>query len=298
VEGSVDRRQLLAAVAAAAFGGLSAAGHATPAAATGPLSASDAAALAGPGGLPSRRAVVDRYAGRRPSYWGLRAPGSWARFSTDSSAGARAVCLTFDACGSASNGYDARLISVLRRHEVPATLFVNRRWALAHPRTFRSLAADPLFEIGNHGTAHRPLSVSGRSAYGIAGTRSVGEVYDEIAGMHTWLSAQDLSPRFFRPGTAHADDIATRVARTMGQWVVGFSVNGDFGATANPTQVCRQFLSVRPGGIVLAHFNHPGSGTAAGVARTLPLLKERGYRFRRLSEVIPATTTRAGAPRH
>ncbi len=294
----VDRRQLLAAVAAGAFGGLAAAAQAMPAAAKVAPVVSDAAAPAGSGGLPSRRAVVDRYAGRRPSYWGLRAPGSWTRFSTDSSAGARAVCLTFDACGSAGNGYDARLINVLRTHRVPATLFINRRWALAHPRAFGMLAADPLFEIGNHGTAHRPLSVSGRSAYGIGGTGSVGEVYDEIAGMHTWLSARDLPPRFFRPGTAHADDIATRVARAMGQWVVGFSANGDFGATASPTQVYRQFLTVRPGGIMLAHFNHPGSGTAAGVARALPVLKDRGYRFRRLSEVIPATTTRISPPRH
>ena len=292
----VGRRQLLAAVAAGAFGGFAAA-QTMPAAASAALAVSDAAALAGSGGLPARRAVVDRYAGLRPSYWGLRAPGSWARFSTNSSAAARAVCLTFDACGSAGDGYDARLIDVLRTHRVPATLFINRRWALAHPRTFRTLAADPLFEIGNHGTAHRPLSVSGRSAYGIGGTRSVGEAYDEIAGMHTWLSAHDLPPRFFRPGTAHADDIATRVARAMGQWVVGFSVNGDFGATAGPAQVHRQFLAVRPGGIVLAHFNHPGSGTAAGVARALPVLKERGYRFRRLSEVIPATTARVSPPR-
>jgi peptidoglycan/xylan/chitin deacetylase (PgdA/CDA1 family) len=292
VENLFDRRQLLTVLGAGALGGLAAAARATPAAGNvAPADADVASVPAGSGGLPSRRAIVDRYAGRRPAYWGLHALGSWARFSTGSPAAARAVCLTFDACGSGGDGYDARLINVLRARRVPATLFVNRRWALANPRTFRSLAADPLFEIGNHGTVHRPLSVSGRSAYGIAGTRSVGEVYDEIAGMHTWLSAHGLRPRCFRPGTAHADDVATRVARAMGQWVVGFSVNGDFGATAGPTQVYRQLLAVRPGGIVLAHFNHPGSGTAAGVARALPVLTERGYRFRRLSEVIPATTT-------
>jgi peptidoglycan/xylan/chitin deacetylase (PgdA/CDA1 family) len=40
---------------------------------------------------------------------------------------------------------------------VPATLFVNARWIEANPRQFRQLAADPLFEIANHGTEHRPL---------------------------------------------------------------------------------------------------------------------------------------------
>jgi peptidoglycan/xylan/chitin deacetylase (PgdA/CDA1 family) len=61
------------------------------------------------------------------------------------------------------------LISRARRilHErVPATLFINARWIKANPRNFRQLAADPLFEIGNHGIEHRALSVIGRSAYG------------------------------------------------------------------------------------------------------------------------------------
>ena len=60
-------------------------------------------------------------------------------------------------------------------------MFVNARWIEANPRTFQRLAADPLFEIANHGTEHRPLSVNGRSAYGLAGTSSVANVVDEVA---------------------------------------------------------------------------------------------------------------------
>ena len=63
---------------------------------------------------------------------------------------------------------------------VGPTLFVNARWIEANLRKFRRLAADPLFEIANHGTEHRPLSVTGRSAYGIAGTSSVAQVVDEV----------------------------------------------------------------------------------------------------------------------
>ena len=104
-------------------------------------------------------------------------------------ASGRVIALTFDACGGpGGSGYDQALIDFLRRHEVPATLFLNSRWIDANPAAFRLLAAEPLFEIANHGTRHRPLSVTGRSAYGIPGTRNAGEVYDEVAGNQAKLT--------------------------------------------------------------------------------------------------------------
>ena len=102
----------------------------------------------------------------------------------------RAVALTFDACGGPhSSGYDAALIALLRREQVRATLFLNTRWVEANPRGFADLAADPLFHIGDHGNRHLPLSVTGRSAYGIRGTRNVGEVYDEVHDSAVRLAA-------------------------------------------------------------------------------------------------------------
>lgn len=249
------------------------------------------------GALPPRPELISRYGARTPRYWGLHPEDSWSTFPTDAALTRDSACLTFDAC-SDSSGYDERLISTLRKHRIPATLFVNQRWATTHRPEFESLVADPLFEIGNHGTNHRPLSVSGRSAYGIAGTKNVAEVYDEIAGMHTWMATNyGLQPKFFRPGTAHADNVATQVSRAMGEWIVMFSVNGDSGATASANQVYQQFLRLRPGGILLAHFNRPGSETAAGVERALPALTARGLRFRRLDEVLPAATSPEQPPR-
>lgn len=203
-----------------------------------------------------------------------------------------AVALTFDACGAPTTrgpgqGVDAHLIEMLRRHDAAATLFLNERWVRAHPGLARDLAADPLFEIANHGTLHRPLSVDGRAAYGIGGTHSVGEVYDEVAGNTARLTeVTDRRPRFFRSGTAHCDDVAVQVAAALGQSVVNFSVNGDLGATATRGQVARALDGTRAGDIVIGHMNHPEGATAAGVARALPRLLERGLRPVRLSEYL------------
>ncbi|WP_380283759.1 polysaccharide deacetylase family protein [Kitasatospora purpeofusca] len=250
----------------------------TPTAAPSPSAAPSAA-------LPTRAAVTARYADAAPTTWGLDVPGV---LTTLPDAAAPAIALTFDACGgSGGSGYDAALVATLRAHGVPATLFLNARWIDANPGVFENLAADPLFEIANHGTVHRPLSVTGRSAYGIAGTRDPGEVYDEIAGNLAELTALlGHPPGFFRSGTAHYDDVATRIAADLGQRVAGFSTNADGGATLPAAQVQRELADAAPGGIVIAHMNRPGSGTARGVAAALPALLAAGRTFTRLSDAF------------
>jgi peptidoglycan/xylan/chitin deacetylase (PgdA/CDA1 family) len=200
----------------------------------------------------------------------------------------RVIALTFDACGGrGGSAYDQALIGFLRRREVPATLFLNSRWIDANAAVFGQLAAEPLFEIANHGTRHLPLSVTGRSAYGIAGTRNAGEVYDEVAENQAKLTRLlGVPPRFFRPGTAYCDDVAARIVAAMADRLVSFSVNGDGGATFTAGQVCSTVAAAPGGSIVICHMNHPGSGTAQGIAAAVPRLMAAGYRFVRLSDEL------------
>ena len=234
--------------------------------------------------LASRKALIRRYSGKKPTAWGEAVPRVVRRLPTTD----RVVALTLDACGGRTgSGYDAELIETLRRKRVPATLFINARWIDANPRKFRKLAADPLFEIANHGTAHRPLSVTGRSVYGIAGTASVAEVIDEVAVNQRLITKlTGAAPAFFRSGTAYYDDVAVRVVSDLGLRVVNFNVLGDAGATYSAAQVVAAMLSSTPGSIILAHMNRPDRGTAEGIAAALPKLRKRGFRFVHLSEYL------------
>lgn len=249
--------------------------------------ASPPASASVPFRLPSQAATVARYGGQRPTYWGFSAPGVIRRFSTASANGKGAVCLTFDACGGRITRYDSTLIDTLRKYNVPATLFINRTWFTNNPSIYRSLLSDPLFEIENHGWRHIPMSVTGRSAYGIRGTANISEVWSEIATNY-WYQADhfDHTPRFMRPGTAYSDDVASRAAVWMGQPLVGFTINGDAGATYPAATVATEVAKARPGDIVISHFNRPGSGTAAGYARAIPAMLARGIKFRHLSDVV------------
>lgn len=267
----------------------------------GPLLAAllSLAVFCGAGAAAPVRDVASRFAEERPVAWGMDLPGILRRASVED----RVVALTFDACGGARRGrddYDRRLIDFLESEGIPATLFLNLRWIRAHPRTAKVLAGNPLFEIGNHGAEHRPLSVSGRRAYGIRGTASAAEAVEEVeANIGPIMAMTGRRPLFFRSGTAHYDDVALRILEALGCRAAGFSVNGDEGGTLSAGAVRRRLLSVRPGDIVLCHMNRPASGTAEGIRQAVPELLRRGFRFVTLEELLSLERGRSpGLPNH
>jgi peptidoglycan/xylan/chitin deacetylase (PgdA/CDA1 family) len=234
------------------------------------------------------QAMTLRFAGEKAVSWGEHLEGVWERGATGER-DEKVLALTFDACGSKRSGdYDEALISFLIQENIPATLFISSRWIDAHRDEFLKLAANPLFEIGNHGKNHRPLSTSGRSAYGIKGTADIPGVVEEVEDNGRKIQLlTGRKPRWFRSGTANYDEVAVRIVQELGYAIAGFGVNGDQGGTLPSGAVRRTLLRARPGDIVLCHMNRPGGGTGQGVRHAVPLLRERGFRFVTLSELIP-----------
>lgn len=231
-----------------------------------------------------RARIVAAFAGRRPRAWGMAIAG----VRTKVPATETAIALTFDACGGpGGDGYDGALIDYLRRERVPATLFVTSKWIAARRGAAAALAADPLFEIENHGSAHRPCSVTGRSAWDIRGTRNAGDAVDEIQrGARAIAELTGRAPRFYRPGTAYFDDVCLDVVAALGEEAAGFAVNGDGGAGSSRTQVRDALVKAPSGAIVLMHMNHPGGQTAEGVMDAVPILRARGVKLVRLGDAI------------
>lgn len=107
------------------------------------------------------------------------------------------IALTFDACGGKEgSGYDEKLIDYLIKENIPATLFINARWITANKDIFAKLAANPLFEIENHGTVNEVI-------------REVKENADQIEKL------TGRRPLFFRSGTAYYDDIAAGIMKAI-----------------------------------------------------------------------------------
>jgi peptidoglycan/xylan/chitin deacetylase (PgdA/CDA1 family) len=229
-----------------------------------------------------KQRLVASYKNERPRDWGETVEGIKTHLDTSD----KVVALTFDACGGPKGSkIDTLLIEFLQAEKIPATLFISGSWINANPAAFKKLAADPLFEIGNHGLAHKPCSVNGKSAYGIKGTASVGELVDEIEKNGRKIEgATGRQPKFYRPGTAYCDEVAVKVAGELGYEVVNYNILGDAGATWPREKVREALLKAEPGAIVIMHMNQPRSQTAAGLKEAIPLLREKGFRFVKLSE--------------
>ncbi|MRH42121.1 polysaccharide deacetylase family protein [Aquibacillus halophilus] len=217
-----------------------------------------------------------------PKEWGLHVSGVKNRINTEEPI----IALTLDACGSSTgNGFDGQLINFLIDNEIPATLFINERWITANEETFLFLAGIDLFQIENHGTHHKPLSIDGQKAYGINGTNSPSEVLEEVMTNYQKIyQITGKKPRYFRSGTAHYDEVSVSLLDNLGVEVVNFDINGDAGATYTANQVKNSLLQAQPGSIVILHMNQPNSGTAEGVAIAVPQLKDLGFEFVKLED--------------
>ena len=229
-----------------------------------------------------KKSMVKQFEKQTPKEWGENVKGVKTQLVTKQ----KTIAITLDACGSPHGmAYDAKLISYLEKNQIPATLFINARWIDNNLETFKKLAENPLFEIGNHGMAHKPLSVSGKTAYTLAGTANIEEVVDEIE-----LSARKIQsitnkrPVYFRTGTAYYDEVAVKIANKLKHQVIGYSILGDAGATYTAKQVENAFLTAKNGDIAIAHFNHPESQTREGMIRAIEKLKKEGYKFAKLSD--------------
>ena len=244
-------------------------------------SKSGATARAATTGATGPDQVAARFVGQVPTQWGTAVDGVGTRLDATGAV----IALTFDACGGPhGSAVDQDLIVLLEREQLPATLFLNQRWMMANPQVTDSLIANPLFEIANHGTHHKPLSTVGKSAYGIVGCASPAEVADEVESNHDRLTALiGHPPRFFRSGTAHYDEVAAEIVSALGETPVSFAINGDAGATYTVVEIGRALAHPPPGAIVLMHMNQPRRATAEGLAAALPALRAKGTTFVTLS---------------
>lgn len=227
--------------------------------------------------------IEDKFGSHKPKEWGERVTGVITRIDTRE----KVIALTFDACGATglSAGFDRELIDFLVEENIPATMFLSGQWLQANWNIAVELAANPLFSIQNHGYRHRPLSVNGKSVYGIQGTASVREVVEEIHLNDQLI--QELTgkvPAYYRSGTAYYDEVAVMIAHELGKEVVNFNVLGDAGATFNKAQIASALLGAKPGSIILYHMNRPESDIAEALIETLPKLIKNGFTFVKLED--------------
>jgi peptidoglycan-N-acetylglucosamine deacetylase len=206
------------------------------------------------------------------------------------------IALTFDLCEESGyvSGYDGRIVDLLRAEGIKATFFAGGKWMETHPERAAQLIADPLFEVGSHGLKHVDLSRASdavikdevtlteaayaRAKTGLAARQClVGETAPERLTVFRFPYG-----RCSAKALAAVDDAGLLAI----QWDV---VTGDPDPRVSAKTIARTILTrAHPGAIIVGHANGRGRNTAAALALALPKLKEEGYTFVTVSELIAA----------
>lgn len=216
------------------------------------------------------------------------------------------VALTFDAdmtpamlqqlrSGQVHSWYNQEVRDILDSERVPATIFLTGLWAQTYPAIARSLAGDPLFEIGSHTHDHAAFRTPCYSLVP-AGDR-VAEI--TMAGREI-EEATGLRPSLLRfPGDCW-DRSDAALAASLGMTVISGDVRGGDAFNTSATAISNTVLrGIQPGSIVLLHMQGgPNAPMTAPALRTIiDGIRQRGLGFATVSELLQRTPARVAAVR-
>lgn len=204
----------------------------------------------------------------------------------------RIVALTFD------DGPDPQLtplvLRMLRESRAQATFFLIGEQAVAYPALVRQ-EIDSGMQIGDHTWSHPALT-------GISVTEARSQVSRTLVALE---SAGAGAVNTFRApyGTISPQQLA--MVRSLGLTPVHWTVALDHyvgGMGLQPPAAARQLAAdVRPGDIILAHDAHDGGinrvPAMQALALLLPMLRERGYRFVSIDELLADGAPVRASPR-
>lgn len=190
------------------------------------------------------------------------------------------MALTFDACQSPHGfaAYDEAVIQVLTSTSTPATLFLGGLWMQYHPAQTRLLAANPLFELGNHSWSH-PLFTR-------LTPDEVGSEIERTQQLMLTLTGQKAALfRFpYNIATAEALDI---LARHGVRAISTDVITGD----PDPDVLARDIIQTvrnesKNGSIILMHVNGWGRHTAEALPEVIKQLRRQGYTLVTVSRLL------------
>jgi peptidoglycan/xylan/chitin deacetylase (PgdA/CDA1 family) len=210
------------------------------------------------------------------------------------------IALTFDLCEVENriSGYDPGIVNYLRSNKIKATFFAGGKWMRSHPEKTMQLMADPLFEIGNHGWNHRDFrridETEARNQ--VLWTQAQYELLREELQKRPCFHAtgEEMTkriprvPHLFRFPFGTCNHNALKMLQDLGlpaiQWDV---VSGDPAKGGSAEAIARTVLErARPGSIIVFHANGRGHGTAESLRMFVPRLRQAGFDFATVSELL------------
>ncbi len=190
------------------------------------------------------------------------------------------VALTFD--DGPNDPYTSRILDVLDREHVPATFFLVGTNVEASPATARRIVAAG-HAVGNHSYSHPRFD-----------RLRAPEIEREIErGANVLGRVLGVKTRLVRPPYGLYGPGLDGICHRRGEWIAGWSAQASDWNPRVPEEIAERIEElVRPGVIILLHDGKETErgtdreGTVQALARLVPELKARGYRFVTLPDLI------------
>lgn len=193
--------------------------------------------------------------------------------------GIKVIALTFDACSTTQpSRYDERITNILIETGTPATLFLGGRWMEEEPEHAKRLASYAQFELANHTFSHPHLNHIPDESVRHELLRTQ-QILDSLTGKQATL---------FRPPFGEYDERVVRIAAECGLKTVQFDLaSGDPDPSFTKEKLVRYVTSMaRNGSIIVMHVNGRGWHTAEALPAIIAGLRERGFIFATVSEML------------
>jgi peptidoglycan/xylan/chitin deacetylase (PgdA/CDA1 family) len=189
------------------------------------------------------------------------------------------IALTFDACPtSKEDEYDERVIEVLMREKVPATLFMSGRWIEKNEEKAKFLSGQPQFEIANHAFWHPHML-----------EKDDERILAELKRTQTAIGkATGKKPKYFRPPFGEVDERLAKLAAQAGLVTVQYDIaSGDPDPGLSAKRIARAVVAGAKGGsIVVFHMNENGPHTADALPEVIKGLREKGFELVTVGEML------------
>jgi peptidoglycan/xylan/chitin deacetylase (PgdA/CDA1 family) len=191
----------------------------------------------------------------------------------------RSIALTFDACPTdLPDEYDARVVEILLRDKVPATIFMSGRWVEKNPEKAKLLAEMPQFEIAAHSFYHPHLLEKDDNRV-LREMRRTQAIIRKVTGR---------TPEYYRPPYGEVDERVATLAKSTGLTTIQYDIaSGDPDPALSPERIARSVLrDAKCGSIIVFHLNHKGVHTAEALPRIIEGLRKKGFTLVTVGEML------------
>ena len=182
------------------------------------------------------------------------------------------VAISFD-CAWGTD-YTETLLNIMEREKVVSTFFMVEFWTTKYPDLVKKIAGGG-HAIGTHSTTHSYMSKLTEAQIEEELTRSSMAI-KAVTGEEVTL---------FRPPYGDYDDLLIETAERLGLYTIQWDVDSlDWKNLAAAEIAARVTSGVKNGSIVLFHNN--GLHTAEALPAVIADLKEKGFTFVRIDDLI------------